>query len=114
LKKRLTALSICLLVALALLEWRGWISDRVWIVARYVELHHTRLSQSEVIRIAKAEAQKTGTNLSFYEEPVSEHQHRGGEVVWYVTYSNKSHIIDDCFWVEVDDRTGAATLGFCG
>ena len=107
-------LSICLFVALALLECRGWISDGVWTIARYAELHHTRLSQSEVIRIATVEARKAGTNLSLYEEPVSEYQHRGGEVVWYVNYSNKSHIIDDCFWVEVDDRTGAATLGFCG
>jgi hypothetical protein len=112
--RRHVALSACLLVALMLLGFRSWISDHIWNLARFVELHHTRLSQSEVIRIAKAEVEKANIDVSPYEAPVAEYEHQGGDVVWWVTYTSKTHVIDGCFWVEVDDRTGAAKLGHCG
>jgi hypothetical protein len=112
---RIVLLSACLLLALLLLlGFRAWISDHVSIIAANIESGRTRLTRAQVLGIAKAKAQMTDAEFSHYEAPAIDHKNNGNAVVWSVFYRNKSHGIGSCFWVEVDDRTGAGRLFPCG
>jgi hypothetical protein len=70
-----------------------------------------RLTPMQAISIANTEAQRQEFRLSEFEAPSV--QFKDPEGVWEVFYSGKSHLVDDCFSVKVNDRTGKATLFIC-
>jgi hypothetical protein len=87
---RLVLLSVCLLLALLLLEFRGWISDYISVITANIESGRTRLTRAQVLRIAKAKAQMTDAEFSHYATPTIGHKNTGNAVVWSVFYRNKS------------------------
>ena len=78
-----------------------------------VSCQSPRLAPAEALRIANAEAQRSRFQLSNFEAPTIVCSLKGGEDVWEVSYSGKSQMLDDCFSVQVNDRTRKAKLLIC-
>jgi hypothetical protein len=71
-----------------------------------------KLTASQAIRIAEAQARRSKLDLSHFGAPTTAYEYDDGAWVWRVFYSVDG-VLDDCFWVRIVDRTGKSTLSIC-
>jgi hypothetical protein len=72
-----------------------------------------RLSKAQVLRSVTAEAKRRKIRLDVYSAPIIKFDPRP-DGLWEAFYNGKSGALDDCFFFQVNDKTGAVTLLFCG
>jgi acid phosphatase class B len=84
--------------------------------AASVGVKQARMSQEQVIEVAKAFAIKEGKNLSEYQESSARYDETHGE--WSVFFDGKPksgvYIVGNHFSIEVDDKSGKAERLFGG
>lgn len=72
-----------------------------------------RLTAEQAIHLANSEARRRKFELNAFEPPIATLKFEGGRNIWHVAYNGKSDLYDDCFSVDVIDRTGFAKLYIC-
>jgi hypothetical protein len=66
----------------------------------------TRLSEASAIRIALAHLKRRKMDISHLDTPTASCSITDKGKTWSVYFQDKPVVLDGCFWVRVDDRTG--------
>jgi hypothetical protein len=73
-----------------------------------------RLSGSDAIGIALAEARRLQYDLSAFKTPKATFSQSSGRGEWSVWFWTKQRVLDGCFRILIDDSTGVPSSQACG
>jgi len=88
--------------------------------ARALETSHisalpkaSHLTEAIAIDLANGRAIGSRVHLEAFERPTTNYSTKSGHGIWHIFYVAKSHALDACFSVDVDDDTSNTDLEWC-